>query len=97
MATIPATEAQSRFGALIDQARREPVIISKQGRSVAVMLSIERFTELEALEADSQKGLSDEHDAARKRALKALRKPKALGGESVQREELHEERVGRRS
>lgn len=95
MATIPATEAQSRFGALIDQARREPVIISKQGRSVAVMLSIERFTELESLEAESQQGLSEEHQAARNRALKALRKPKALGGDKFQRDGIHEERVDR--
>ena len=65
MKTLGASEAKTRFGELLDLARREPVKIAKKGRNVAVVLSIEefeRFSELEhqlvALQAekDHQEG-----------------------------------------
>ena len=40
---IPATEAKSRFGELLESAPKEPVEISKKGRTVAVVLSVETF------------------------------------------------------
>jgi len=40
---IPATEAKNRFGKLVEAAHREPVRISKKGRPVAVILSIEEY------------------------------------------------------
>ena len=43
---IPATEAKSRFGELLESAPKEPVEISKKGRTVAVVLSVETFQEL---------------------------------------------------
>jgi prevent-host-death family protein len=43
MTTIPATEAKNRFGELLETAHRHAVGISKQGRPVAVMLSIEEY------------------------------------------------------
>lgn len=50
MEKISATEAQNKFGELLDSARREPVEITKKGRGVAVVLAIEEFERLRALE-----------------------------------------------
>ena len=44
--TIPATEAKTRFGYLIEQAQRAPINITKQGRRCAVILSPEDYDEL---------------------------------------------------
>ena len=46
MTTIAATEAKNRFGELLESALKEPVEISKKGRTVAVVLSVETFQEL---------------------------------------------------
>ena len=43
---IPATEAKSRFGELLESAPKDPVEISKKGRRVTVALSVETFQEL---------------------------------------------------
>jgi len=40
------TEAKTHFGALLDTAQREPVTVSKQGRPVAVMMSIHDYEEM---------------------------------------------------
>lgn len=50
MKTIAATDAKSGFGRLLDAAQREPVTIEKNGRAVAVMLCVEEYERLEALE-----------------------------------------------
>ena len=50
MKTLGASEAKNRFGELLDVARREPVQITKKGRNVAVVLSIEEFERLSDLE-----------------------------------------------
>jgi len=69
MKKIASTKAKSNFGELLDTAQREPVTIEKQGRAVAVVVSIEEYnaTELlkiEALERDLQVGI-DEADAGK--------------------------------
>ncbi len=46
MKSIPASEAKTHFGALLDSAQREPVTVSKQGRPVAVMMSIRDYEEM---------------------------------------------------
>jgi len=46
MTTIPATEAKNKFGELLDQIKIEPVEIAKNGRKVAVILSIEQYEQL---------------------------------------------------
>jgi prevent-host-death family protein len=46
MKTITAREAKNSFGELLDMAQREPVIVTKRGRPVSVMLSIEEMQEL---------------------------------------------------
>ena len=59
MKTIASAEAKSHFGALLDTAQREPVMIEKKGRPVA---SCEEYKaheslKLEALRRDLQAGL----------------------------------------
>jgi prevent-host-death family protein len=50
MKTVSAKTAKNNFGELIDSAQREPVEIQKNGRSVAVVVSLEEYKRLEALE-----------------------------------------------
>ena len=41
MKTVAATEMKNRFGRYLDDSRAGPVAIEKNGRTVAVMLSME--------------------------------------------------------
>ncbi len=50
MIRVSATDAKTRFGKYLETAQREPVIVEKSGRDKVVILSKERFDELEALE-----------------------------------------------
>ena len=49
MRQVSATEAKQSFGAIIDAAQREPVVIRRQKRDVAVVLSIEEYERLRSL------------------------------------------------
>ena len=64
MQSISAHDAKARFGQLLDTARREPVVIERHGRAVAVVLSKEDYDELneiklQQLRAEINQGLSD--------------------------------------
>ncbi len=50
MRTLSAKEAKYEFGKLIDLARASPVAVAKHGRPVVVVLSIEEYERLMALE-----------------------------------------------
>jgi antitoxin Phd len=50
MVTVTSKEAKDKFGVLVDTARREPVTITKHNRPTVVVISSERYAELEALE-----------------------------------------------
>jgi prevent-host-death family protein len=41
MKVMSAREAKNRFGEFLDAARREPVLVTKNDRPVAIMISIE--------------------------------------------------------
>lgn len=43
MKTMQATEAKNRFGELLEEAGSEPVLIQKNGRDVAVVMSKAEF------------------------------------------------------
>ena len=43
MRSISATEAKQRLAALLDAAQREPVLIRRQNRDVAVIMSAEEY------------------------------------------------------
>lgn len=61
MKTIPATQASKNFGEFIDNVQREPVIVTRKNRAVAVTYSIEQAKELFELKVDAgiRKGLED--------------------------------------
>ena len=46
MKRVPATEAKNRLGAILDAAQREPVVIRRQDRDIAVVLSMEDYERL---------------------------------------------------
>lgn len=46
MQFVSATEAKQTFGAVLDKAQREPVVIRKQNRDVAVIMSMEDYKRL---------------------------------------------------
>jgi prevent-host-death family protein len=65
MTKVSASDAKTRFGALLDPAQLEPVIIEKQGRPVAVMLSFQ---------ADKEQQKASPSEAEKKKALRFLEK-----------------------
>ena len=85
MTKISASEAKTHFGALLDQAQKEPVTIDKQGRPVAVVVSFQSYSEqqkafpsedekkraVEFLKKWAQRPVSSDPDAALKGDLKA--------------------------
>jgi prevent-host-death family protein len=52
MKTLSAREAKYNFGRLIDSARAEPVVVEKHGRPVVVVLSVEEYERLKAIESE---------------------------------------------
>ena len=86
MKTMPAAEAKTNFGALLDTAQREPVTISKKGRPVAVMMSIQDYEAHTALKRDILR-------AELQKGLKQLDRGKQTEGQAFMRtliEELKE-------
>lgn len=49
MRTVTASEAKQKFASLIDTASREPVVIQRQKRDVAVVLSMAEYERLTRL------------------------------------------------
>ncbi|MBF0137714.1 MAG: type II toxin-antitoxin system prevent-host-death family antitoxin [Magnetococcales bacterium] len=52
MMRLAVHEAKDRFGQLMDQAQQEPVTIEKNGRPVAVRLSVEECHRVEQLKLE---------------------------------------------
>lgn len=64
---ISATELSQKAGLYLDEASKEPVVIEKTGRPIVVMVSYERYIELEdaywgeqAIQSDLDESLSVE-------------------------------------
>ena len=53
MRTLSAKDAKYGFGRLIDFARAAPITVAKHGRPVVVVLSVEEYERLKALEGVS--------------------------------------------
>ncbi|TDK42420.1 type II toxin-antitoxin system Phd/YefM family antitoxin [Antarcticimicrobium luteum] len=54
MQHMAARDAKNSFGRLIDTARAEPVAIDKYGRTVVVVIAIEEYNRLTALQAPAK-------------------------------------------
>jgi antitoxin Phd len=50
MMTVTATDLKGKFGQIMDQARREPVLIQSHGRDTVVILDHAEFARLRHLE-----------------------------------------------
>lgn len=57
MRTFTAAEAKNKFGELVDLARSTPVAITKYDRPVLVVLAIEEFERLQALDRVANNGI----------------------------------------
>ena len=53
MQILSAKDAKYGFGRLIDLARAEPVAVAKHGRTVVVVLAVEEYERLKAVEASA--------------------------------------------
>ena len=51
MHIMSAKDAKYSFGKLIDMARASPVTVEKHGRAVVVVLAVEEYERLKAMEA----------------------------------------------
>ena len=51
MKTLTAKDAKYSFGRLIDLARAEPVTVAKHGRPVVVVMAVEEYERLKALDS----------------------------------------------
>jgi antitoxin Phd len=49
MKTVTATDAKQRLAALLDAAQREPILIRRQNRDVAVIMSAEEYQRIRKL------------------------------------------------
>lgn len=58
MTRVSASQFQQSFGALSDQARREPVVITKHGRDSLVVMAAEEWQRLKR--RDRRVGLTEE-------------------------------------
>ena len=59
MRTVSATDAKQRLAALLDAAQREPVLIRRQNRDVAVIMSAEHYERIRHVNNAELKRLMD--------------------------------------
>ena len=70
MRSVSATEAKQRLAALLDAAQREPVVIRRQNRDVAVIMSAEEYERIRRKNIDEfQKFCDRVGDAAVQRGM----------------------------
>lgn len=60
MRTISATEAKQSLGMIIDRAQREPILIQRQHRDVAVLLSAHDYEKLRGAQVEVFNRLCDQ-------------------------------------
>lgn len=68
MKRVAATEAKNRLGALLDDAQREPIVIRRQDRDIAVVLSMADYERLRTGQVQAFLELRDEIAAEAARA-----------------------------
>ena len=59
MRTVSATDAKQRLAALLDAAQREPVLIRRQKRDVAVIISAEEYERIRKVNNTELKRMMD--------------------------------------
>jgi prevent-host-death family protein len=56
MQSLTSRDVQTRFGAVLDLAKREPITITQYGRPVIVMMSVEEAKQLQSMRAERRFG-----------------------------------------
>ncbi len=59
MRSVSATDAKQRLAALLDAAQREPILIRRQNRDVAVIMSAEEYERIRRVNNAELKRLMD--------------------------------------
>jgi prevent-host-death family protein len=59
MKTVSATDAKQRLAALLDAAQREPILIRRQNRDVAVIMSAEEYERIRKVNIEELKRTMD--------------------------------------
>ena len=62
MQILSAKDAKYGFGRLIDLARAKPVAVAKHGRPVVVVLSVEEYERLKALDTPKKPPAKQERE-----------------------------------
>lgn len=68
MITLTSVEAQNRFGQLLDTVQREPVTITRHGRTVAFMLSPQDMQDLRNAQTSKRQSAVEAFDTWSKQA-----------------------------
>ncbi len=74
--TIPSREVQTRFGAVLDAAKREPVTVTQYGRPVVTMMNFE-------LAEEAQRALAGRRLSDFLRRLPAVDAAEAMSDEAI--------------
>ena len=72
MITVTSVEAQNRFGQLLDTVQREPVTITRHGRTAAFMVSPQDMDELTNARSKRSKAVAEFEAWSQRAALNAL-------------------------
>ena len=75
MITMTSLEAQNQFGTLIDSSQREPVVITRRGRPVSVVISVR---DIQNLPFSVVKAISALNPMRGKEAASAMREALAM-------------------
>ena len=79
MQTISASNAKQSFASMLEQITREPVVIQRHSRDVAVVLSMDEYRRLARLNVEDFRRFCDEvSGAAKKRGLTAAKLARLL-------------------
>jgi len=68
MRTVTASEAKQSFATVIDAAMREPIMIQRQKRDIAVVMSVEEYKRLVHLNIEEFKRFCDQVGNSAKKA-----------------------------
>lgn len=93
MRSIPSLEAQNRFGELLDTSQREPVLITRRGRPVSLVLS--PANDVQALQMQFAKALSELAPLRGSAAAAEMRRVMEGLGDQARAEGLTEQDVQR--
>jgi antitoxin Phd len=78
MITVTSVEAQNRFGQLLDTAQREPVTITRHGRTAAFIVSPQDMEELINARSKRSKAVAEFEAWSRRASKSALPAAAAL-------------------